>query len=347
MARIRVAVVFGGRSSEHAVSCISAASVLRALDPERYDAIPIGITTDGRWVTADVEPSALEMHGRELPAVPTTGDEVTLVTGGLRVLDQPGVPSDVDVVFPVLHGPYGEDGTVQGLFEMAGVPYVGSGVFASAASMDKQHMKALLRAEGLPIGPYTVLRPGDPVEVSFDGPWFVKPARAGSSMGISKVVERDGLPAAVAAARRHDPKVVVEGMIVGREIECGVLGGDPPSTSVPAEIHLRGHDFYDFDAKYLPDEGTTFDIPADLDVSTTRSVQELAVRTFRAVDAEGIARVDFFLTEEGLVVNEINTMPGFTPTSMYPQMWAASGVSYAELVERLVQLALKRGTGLR
>lgn len=347
MARIRVAVVFGGRSSEHAVSCISAASVLRALDPERYEAIPIGITTDGRWVAADVDPSALEMHGRELPAVPTTGAEVTLVAGGLRVLDQPGVPADVDVVFPVLHGPYGEDGTVQGLFEMAGVPYVGSGVFASAASMDKQHMKALLRAEGLPVGPYAVLRPGEPVEVPFDGPWFVKPARAGSSMGISKVVERDRLADAVAAARRHDPKVIVEGMVVGREIECGVLGGDPPTASLPAEIHLHGHDFYDFDAKYRPGEGTSFDIPADLDDVTTRALQRMAVRAFRAVDGEGLARVDFFLTGDGLVVNEINTMPGFTPSSLYPQMWAASGVPYARLVDRLVELALRRGTGLR
>ncbi|HEX7353454.1 MAG TPA: D-alanine--D-alanine ligase family protein [Mycobacteriales bacterium] len=347
MARIRVAVVFGGRSSEHAVSCISAASVLRALDPERYEALAVGITPDGRWVAADVEPSALEMHGRELPAVPTTGAEVALVSGGLRVLDRPGLPAGVDVAFPVLHGPFGEDGTVQGLFEMAGIPYVGSGVFASAAAMDKQQMKALMRAEGLPIGAYAVLRPGDPVEVPFEGPWFVKPARAGSSMGISKVGTRDGLGAAVAEARRHDPKVVVEAMITGREIECGVLGGDPPTASVPAEIHVHGHDFYDFDAKYHPDEGTTFDIPARLDAETTRMVQDMAVRTFRALDAEGLARVDFFLTDRGLVVNEINTMPGFTPTSMYPQMWAASGLPYPDLVDRLVQLALKRGTGLR
>jgi D-alanine-D-alanine ligase len=347
VAKIRVAVVFGGRSSEHAISCVSAASVLRALDPADYDVIPVGILPDGRWVTVDADPDALEIHGRQLPSVPATGSELALVTNGLRVLDEPGLPRGVDVAFPVLHGPYGEDGTVQGLFEMAGVPYVGSGVFASAAAMDKQHMKALLRAEGLPVGPYAVLRPGDPVEIDFAGPWFVKPARAGSSMGISKVTDRAGLAAAIDAARAHDPKVLVEQMVVGREIECGVLGGEPPTASLPAEIHVHGHEFYDFTSKYLPDEGTTFDIPAHLDAATTAAVQELAVRVFRAVDAEGIARVDVFLTADGLVVNEINTMPGFTPTSMYPQMWAVSGVSYPELVDRLVRLALQRGTGLR
>lgn len=347
MARIRVAVVFGGRSSEHAVSCISAASVLRALDPQQYEAIPVGITLDGRWVTADVEPAALEIRDRTLPAVPPGGDELALVPGGLRVLDRPGLPAGVDVVFPVLHGPYGEDGTVQGLLELAGIPYVGSGVFASAASMDKQHMKALLREAGLPVGAYAVLRPGDPVDVPFDGPWFVKPARAGSSIGITKVTERTRLAAAVSLARQHDPKVLVEAMVAGREVECGVLGGDPPTASLPAEIHVSGHEFYDFDAKYQEGEGTSFDIPAGLDAAETVAVQEMAVRAFRAVDAEGLARVDFFLTDSGLVVNEINTMPGFTPSSMYPRMWAASGVPYPELVDRLVRLALKRGTGLR
>lgn len=350
--RIRVAVVFGGQSGEHAVSCISAASVLRALDRDRYEVLPVGILPDGRWVLTEDDPAALEPHGRALPAVPDTGSQLVVVPGGWRVLDRPGLPTSVDVVFPVLHGPYGEDGTVQGLLELAGVPYVGAGVFASAAAMDKQHMKALLRAAGLPVGPYTVLRPGDAVQVPGGpdgGPWFVKPARAGSSLGISKVVEHAGLEAAIALAREHDPKVLVETMLAGREIECGVLDGDPPQASLPAEIHVHGdHEFYDFAAKYLPDaEPTTFDIPAELDEPTNDLVRRLALQAFAALDCAGLARVDMFLTPGGPVLNEVNTMPGFTPYSMYPQMWEATGVPYPELVHRLIQVALRRGTGLR
>ncbi len=348
MSRIRVAVVFGGRSGEHAISCVSAASVLRALDPARYEVIPVGILPDGRWLLGDGDPAALELRdGRGLPAVPDSGAALAVVSGGLQLLDEPGLPRGVDVVFPVLHGPYGEDGTIQGLLELAGVPYVGSGVFASAAAMDKQHMKALLASAGLPVGAYAVIRPGQPVAVDFDGPWFVKPARAGSSLGITKVTGRAGLAAAVETARRHDPKVLVEQQVVGREIECGVLGGEPPTASQPAEIQVHGHEFYDFDSKYLEGEGTSYDIPADLDEPTTEAVRTLALQAFSALDAEGLARVDFFLTDSGLVVNELNTMPGFTPTSMYPRMWEASGVPYAELVDRLIADALRRGTGLR
>jgi D-alanine-D-alanine ligase len=347
MARTRIAVVFGGRSSEHAISCISAASVLRALDPDRYEVIPVGILPDGRWVLASGDPASLEPAGRTLPAVSDSGTDLALTTGGLTALDAPGLPRGLDVVFPVLHGPYGEDGTIQGLLELAGIPYVGSGVFASAAAMDKQHMKTLLRGAGLPVGPYAVVGPGQTAEPPGAGPWFVKPARAGSSLGITKVTDRGALPAAVAAARRHDPKVLIELMLVGREIECGVLGGEPATASLPAEVHVHGHEFYDFEAKYLEGEGTTFDIPADLDAGTTGAVQTLALQAFSALDCEGIARVDLFLTEAGLVVNEVNTMPGFTPSSMYPRMWAATGVAYPELVDRLVADALRRGTGLR
>lgn len=344
--RIRVAVVFGGQSGEHAISCISAASVLRALDRDRYEVVPVGILPDGRWVLAPDDPAALEPVGRHLPAV-APGPEIAVVPGGWRVLDRPTAPTLIDVVFPVLHGPYGEDGTIQGLLELAGLPYVGAGVFASAAAMDKQHMKTCLAGAGLPIGPYTVLRPGDAVTAPGDGPWFVKPARAGSSLGITKVELQSGLDAAVATARRHDPKVLVEAMVHGREIECGVLDGDPPRASVPAEIHVDpGHAFYDFDAKYL-DDSSRFEVPADLDAARTAQVQDLALRAFAALDCAGLARVDFFLTADGPVVNEINTMPGFTPQSMYPRIWAASGVGPTELVDTLVRVARARGTGLR
>jgi D-alanine-D-alanine ligase len=347
--RIRVAVVFGGRSGEHAISCISAASVLRALDRQRYEVLPVGILPDGRWVLAPDDPAALEPRGRELPAVTDSGAEIAVVPGGWRALEQPALPTAVDVVFPVLHGPYGEDGTLQGLLELAGVPYVGAGVFASAAAMDKQHMKTLLKGAGLPIGPYSVLRPGDPMQTPGDGPWFVKPARAGSSLGITKVRRVEDLPAAIETARRHDPKVIVEQMLVGREVECGVLDGESPRASLPAEIHVHGdHDFYNFAAKYLPgDQPTTFDIPAKLDRVMTEQVQRLALQAFSALDCAGLARVDMFLTADGPVMNEVNTMPGFTPHSMYPQMWAASGVSYPELVSQLIEVALRRGTGLR
>lgn len=347
--RIRVAVVFGGRSGEHSISCISAASVLRALDREAYEVLPVGIRPDGRWVLAPDDPEALEPHGRDLPAVDGSGTEVAVVPGGWRTLDRPELPTGVDVVFPVLHGPYGEDGTIQGLLELAGLPYVGSGVFASAAAMDKQHMKALFAAAGLPIGPYAVLRPGDPVQAPGDGPWFVKPARAGSSLGITKVTEVSALAAAVELAREHDPKVLVEAMITGRELECGVLDGVPPRPSVLAEIHVQGaHDFYDFEAKYLPGrDATTFDIPAHLDQETTDRIRSLSVQAFQVLDCAGLARVDFFLTADGPVLNEVNTMPGFTPVSMFPQLWAASGVPYPELCDELIRLALVRGTGLR
>jgi D-alanine-D-alanine ligase len=350
--RIRVAVVFGGRSGEHAISCISAASVLRALDRDRYEVLPVGILPDGRWVLAPDDPEALELRDGKLPAV-APGSEIAVVPGGWHELAaHPStglrdLGSVVDVVFPVLHGPYGEDGSIQGLLQLAGIPYVGAGIFASAAGMDKQHMKTLLAAAGLPVGPYTVLRPGDPIAAPGEGPWFVKPARAGSSLGITKVGREEDLGAAIDEARRHDPKVLVEAMIVGREIECGVLDGCPPRASVLAEIHVdESHPFYDFEAKYL-DGASRFEIPAQLDPHQADLVRALALRAFEALDCAGLARVDFFLTAAGPVVNEINTMPGFTPQSIYPRMWAASGVPYPELVGELVELALRRGAGLR
>ena len=361
--KTRVAIVFGGRSSEHAISCVSAGSILAALDPDEFEVVPVGITREGRWVLADGDPSRLSIADNQLPEITTNaGSAVVLpadpTANGLMVLDPAAgssVLADVDVVFPVLHGAYGEDGTIQGMLEMAGIPYVGANVFASAAAMDKEFTKKLAVAEGIPVGPYAVLRAGvslsDADKERLGLPVFVKPSRAGSSHGISKVTDWADLDTAVATARRIDPKVLVEAAIVGREIECGVLEGEAggaPEPSMLAEIHVvtGGHDFYDFEAKYLGD-ATPFDIPADLPAEVTRRVQELACQTFTALDCAGLARVDFFVTADHRVyLNEINTMPGFTPTSMFPLMWAATGLEYPKVVNRLIRTALRRGPGL-
>ncbi|WP_420124572.1 D-alanine--D-alanine ligase family protein [Nakamurella sp.] len=362
--RVRVAVVFGGRSGEHPVSCISAAGVLANIDTDLFDVTAIGITPAGRWV--HVDPEALPAgSGRELPAV-SGGSPVALPvdpTGATLVALDPGAPwsaLEVDVVFPVLHGPYGEDGTIQGLLELAGVPYVGAGVLASAAAMDKEFTKKLLAAEGLPVGDWVVLRPGTATltEAQRDRlglPVFVKPARAGSSLGVSRVARWSELDRAIALARETDPKVLVEAAVVGREVECGVL--EHPDgrieASPTAEIHVGGgYDFYDFDAKYLDDTAATFDIPADLPEAVTDRIHELSRRAFSALDAQGLARVDFFVRPDGdpidrVVINEVNTLPGFTPISMYPAMWAKAGVSYRDLITVLLRTAVARGTGLR
>ena len=365
----RVAVVFGGRSSEHAISCVTAGSVLQAIDRERYDVVPIGIATDGRWVLESGDPERLRIQGPDrLPSVDGGRATIALAReadGTGLVVSEPAQPplalGDVDVVFPLLHGPWGEDGTIQGLFEMAGVRYVGAGVLASAVSMDKAYMKVVLAAAGLPVLPSVTVTarewrrdaPGCRARVAELGyPLFAKPARGGSSIGISKVHHAGELDAAIEEAQRHDPKVLLEVAAEGaREIECGVLESldGPPETSVPAEIRIGGeHEFYDFAAKYLPEEHTELDVPAALDDETTLRMRDLAARAFDAVGCEGLARVDFFvMPDRSLIVNEINTMPGFTPTSMFPRMWAASGLPYPELVDRLLQLALARDTGLR
>ncbi|MGI4894333.1 MAG: D-alanine--D-alanine ligase family protein [Janthinobacterium lividum] len=370
--RSRVAVVFGGRSSEHAVSCVTAAGVLAAIDRERYDVVPIGITTSGRWVLVADDPSSFELSNGKLPEVPAAGIQVALsqevASRTLRSLadedSEVTALQHIDVVLPLLHGPFGEDGTLQGLFELSDTRYVGSGVLASAASMDKQVMKVLLAGAGLNVGPWTTFTArrwaADPVAcraavADLGYPVFVKPARAGSSIGITKVGDPAGLDAAVAEAVAHDPKVVVEATVTGREIECGVLadlGGGVPLTSLPGEIELvGGHDFYDFEAKYLDSDNVRLTCPADLPAETVEAVRRTAVEVFEAMGAEGLARVDLFVDPargaEGIVVNEINTMPGFTPFSMYPRMWAATGIDYPELVDRLLQLALHRPTGLR
>jgi D-alanine-D-alanine ligase len=364
--RTTVVVVFGGRSSEHAISCVSAGSVLTHLDRDRFRVLPVGITPDGGWVVGADDPTSLSITDRALPSVEADSTALALpgdpTRGGLVRLD-PGhageLFSSVDVVFPVLHGPWGEDGTIQGLLELAGVPYVGAGVLASAAGMDKEFTKKLLAAEGLPVGRYVVLRPGSddllPAQRERLGlPVFVKPARAGSSMGITKVSDWADLPTAVAVAREHDPKVLVEAAVPGREVECGVLEFPDGSVraSLPAEVRIvaEGPDapeFYDFEAKYL-DDVCEFDIPAKLDDELAERVRVLAVAAFSALDGQGLARVDFFVGPDGAItLNEVNTMPGFTPISMYPRMWAVTGIDYPTLLTTLVETALARGTGLR
>jgi D-alanine-D-alanine ligase len=353
--RIRIAVVYGGRSSEHGISVVSAGSVLAALDPDKYDVVPVGITRTGQWLLTDAAPETLRITGRTLPEV-EKGTSVVLAgdtTSSELVAVEPGTAvealASVDVVFPVLHGRWGEDGTIQGMLELAGVPYVGPGVFASAAGMDKEYTKKLLAADGLDVGSYVVIRRGRPwsaVDVQELGlPVFVKPARAGSSVGITKVTDRSQLADAVEFAFQHDSKVLVEAAVAGREIECGVLENEDgrPEASVPAEIRLvADHDWYDFEAKYL-DDACEFDVPARVAPEVTTRIQEAACRAFTALDCRGLARVDFFVTgDDRVVVNEVNTMPGFTPISMYPRMWAASGVDYPTLVDRLVQAALRR-----
>ncbi len=359
--KTRVAVVFGGRSPEHAVSCVSAGNVLAALDPDEFEAVPVGITRAGQWVLTSGDPAHLAISGRSLPEITASSGTAVLLSGdpsarGLVVLDPSAAAQalgDVDVVFPVLHGAYGEDGTIQGMLEMAGIPYVGANVFASAAAMDKEFTKKLAAAEGIPTGPYAVLRAGqslrDEDKQRLGLPVFVKPARAGSSYGITKVRDWADLDDAVATARAIDPKVLVEQAVVGRELECGVLEGEyggAPDASMLAEIRVHEHEFYDFEAKYL-DDSCEFDIPAALPDAVTARVQDYARRTFTALDCAGLARVDFFLTGDFEVyLNEINTMPGFTSSSMFPRMWAATGLEYPKLISRLIRTALRRGSGL-
>jgi D-alanine-D-alanine ligase len=360
--RIRVAVVFGGQSSEHSVSCVSAASVLANLDPARFEVLPVGITTEGAWVLGPADPATLAIEGRKLPTV-TSGTAVTLPadprSANLVVLErgrEGEVLSAVDVVFPVLHGAFGEDGTIQGLLEMVGLPYAGAGVLASAVAMDKEFTKKLLRAEGLPVGPYEVLHRGDATltedqKERLGLPVFVKPARAGSSTGIRKVTSWSRLDEAIALARTIDPKVLVESMIVGREIECGVLEfpDGHVEASLPAEIRILDDslEFYDFETKYV-DDTAELDIPAKLDDVVTEKLRAVAIRAFHALDCQGLARVDFFVGPDGtLIINELNTMPGFTPTSAYPKMWAVTGIDYPTLLSTLIDTAVARGTGLR
>lgn len=369
LTRPRVAVVFGGVSSEHNVSCLTAAGVLGAIDRDAYDVIGVGITKTGRWLVMEPEAvAALQVRDHRLPELTESATDAVLVRGTagseLAVREHSALAriGPVDVAFSLLHGPFGEDGTIQGLFEMMGTRYVGAGVLASAVGMDKHYMKLVLAGSALPIGPYVVITPhqwrtdqGAALEAvkALRYPLYVKPARGGSSLGISRVDDPDKLVAAIEAAHEFDPKVIVEQAFVNaRELECGVLAdidGGRPLASKVSEIRMHTESgFYDFEAKYLPEEQVDLDVPADLEPAVAEEIQRLAVETFEAIGCEGLARVDVFLTEEGrVVVNEINTMPGFTEHSMFPRMWAASGVSYPELVDRLIRLGLERPLGLR
>ncbi|PYX23203.1 MAG: D-alanine--D-alanine ligase A [Acidobacteria bacterium] len=386
MKKLRVGVLFGGRSGEHEVSLLSAASVVNAIDKEKYEVVPIGITKDGRWLTAAAAEALLQgkphdesKHLRAGDPEATPGAAVLASGEAVVVPPEPVHPAsrsltpfqsdatalrraadraiNVDVIFPVLHGTFGEDGTIQGLLELADIPYVGAGVLGSAAGMDKDIMKSLFRAAGLPIVKHvTILRSdwdADPkktekiIDRSLKYPVFVKPANLGSSVGISKARTKKELGPAIYEAAKFDRKIVIEQGVGGakqkaREIECSVLGNDRPQASVPGEI-VPIKEFYDYAAKYL-DEGSELIIPAKLTKPETKKVQELAMRAFQAVDCAGLARVDFLMDPKTrkLFVNEINTMPGFTAISMYPKLWAATGLSYSDLIDRLIQLGVER-----
>jgi D-alanine-D-alanine ligase len=395
MAKKRVVVLYGGRADEHSISCISTAGVLGAMDTERFEPIPVGITKDGKWIINGEDPRGWNLDGGELPTVKITPESRPVMLDPSRGQDGffIGEPSHinsadsgfgtsfvsmsdpemhhvltslghVDAVLPVLHGPYGEDGTVQGLLEMMGVPYVGCGVFASAACMDKHYTKVVLDAAGIPTAPGVTVDARNftaadvLAEIEDAGlayPLFVKPSRAGSSFGVTKVekaddreTQQDRLAAAIATAGEHDWKVLVEQGIDGREIECAVLcpkAGDEPEASWPGEIvldHQNDDQFYDFDSKYMDASASHVEVPANLPVSVLEDVRDVARRAFKAVDGAGLSRVDTFVTPDGTVmVNEINTMPGFTPISMYPKAWDATGVSYTELITRLIEGVLR------
>jgi D-alanine-D-alanine ligase len=351
----RVAVLFGGRSAEHDISCISARSVIDALDPERTEVVPIGITKEGRWHLLPGAPALPAETGRMPEVTEASGARVELASeGGARELvSADGSRSRIDVVFPVLHGPMGEDGAVQGMLELAGVPYVGAGVLGSAVGMDKDVQKRLFRDAGLPIVEFEVVREPDWREepeaaaAAAQGlgyPVFTKPATLGSSVGVRKVHGPDELADGLREAFRYARKALIERSVEHvREIECAVLGNDDPVASVPGEIAPTGHEFYDYEAKYLDEHGATLLIPADLKPDLAEEVQRMAVAAFRAVECSGMARVDLFLDgQDRLLVNEINTIPGFTSISMYPKLWEASGIPYAMLVERLLDLAVER-----
>ncbi|RGJ62038.1 D-alanine--D-alanine ligase [Bifidobacterium longum] len=395
MAKKRVVVLYGGRADEHSISCISTAGVLGAMDTERFEPIPVGITKDGKWIINGEDPRGWNLDGGELPTVKITPESRPVMLDPSRGQDGffIGEPSHinsadsgfgtsfvsmsdpemhhvltslghVDAVLPVLHGPYGEDGTVQGLLEMMGVPYVGCGVFASAACMDKHYTKVVLDAAGIPTAPGVTVDArnftaadvlAEIEDAGLTYPLFVKPSRAGSSFGVTKVekaddreTQQDRLAAAIATAGEHDWKVLVEQGIDGREIECAVLcpkAGDKPEASWPGEIvldHQNDDQFYDFDSKYMDASASHVEVPANLPVSVLEDVRDVARRAFKAVDGAGLSRVDTFVTPDGTVmVNEINTMPGFTPISMYPKAWDATGVSYTELITRLIEGVLR------
>ena len=355
--RLRVALLFGGRSSEHSISCATAGSVLRHLDGERFEPVVVGITPDGVWTLWDGDPAELTLEA--MPVVADNGSRVRLPQvageGSLDVEDASGRRSiPIDIVFPILHGPFGEDGTLQGALELAGMPYVGNGVLASAVGMDKHYTKTVLEHAGIRVAPWMTvsrgewLRDADAVRArlgDFAMPVFVKPARAGSSVGVSRVASVLDFDRAMDVALAEDARALVEAGVSGREIELGVLAGRDgglPRASLPGEIELDAGRFYDFDLKYLGGEGVRVICPAELDPETLAGLQTTAIRAFEAIEGAGLARVDFFVSpDHGIVVNEINTMPGFTSISMFPVVWEASGIAYGDLITELIELGLQ------
>jgi D-alanine-D-alanine ligase len=347
--KLNVLVLFGGRSAEHEISLRSAQNVVAALDKERFNPILVGIDKDGKWYT-DEAVKLLNTENPKLFKLNTTGKKVA-ITGQNEAhmvsLDNYELTNSVDVVFPVLHGPYGEDGTMQGLLKLANVPFVGSSVLGSAVGMDKEVMKRLLESAQIPVAKYAVYR--DYEKIVFDEvveklslPFFVKPANMGSSVGVHKVKNQNDFEEAIKDAFQYDRKILIEEFVEGREIECAVLGNDFPEASIPGEIVVHT-EFYSYETKYIDEKGAKLEIPANISEETKKQIQNLSIKTFKTLCAEGLARVDFFLKKTGdILVNEINTMPGFTSVSMYPLLWKASGVSYTELISKLIDLALKR-----
>lgn len=349
--KIRVAVLFGGRSAEHEVSLQSARNVIGAIDKDTYDVLPVAIDKEGRWYAGELSEFLLNADNPKLIKLNKAGDHVALAPSPgdtqLIPIENTGAAQAVDVVFPVLHGTFGEDGTVQGLLKLADVPFVGASVLGSAVGMDKDVMKRLLRDTGIPGPDFVTLRRGgtwdlDAVIERLGLPCFVKPANMGSSVGISKAKTREALAEAIDHAFQFDNKVLIEENVEAREIECSVLGNEAPEASLPGEV-VPTHEFYSYDAKYIDENGATLKIPAELPEDVIARVKDMAVRAFIALECEGLARVDFFLKPDGsLMVNEINTLPGFTGISMYPKLWEVSGLPVTELVDRLIQLALER-----
>lgn len=344
--KIRVGILFGGKSAEHEVSLRSAKSVAAALDKKKFDVVFIGIDKSGKWLP----PSDSKKLLASAPALYARrgGESVAMIPQSAGVLEEDGKPSHkIDVMFPILHGPFGEDGTVQGLLKLADVPFVGPGVLGSAVGMDKDVMKRLLREAGIPIGKFITLHKGEKITYekaarALGTPLFIKPANLGSSIGVTKAHNKKEFNKAVREAFKFDSKILIEECINGREIECAVLGNEKPRASIPGEI-IPTHEFYSYEAKYLDENGARLEIPARLSKKTLRRVQELAVQTFKILCCEGMGRVDTFVTKSGKVyVNEINTIPGFTSISMYPKLWEASGVPYSKLIEILLLLAIER-----
>jgi D-alanine-D-alanine ligase len=351
--KIRVGILFGGRSAEHEVSLQSARNIIDAIDTNKYEVVLIGIDKKGQWHLNEGSRFLLPAIKPELSTLLERGENLALVPGKqneqLVLLSGEQTLAPLDVIFPVLHGPFGEDGTVQGLLKLANIPFVGAGVLGSAVGMDKDVMKRLLRDAGIPIARFLVVNRYPASKIDFDAakaelgaPLFIKPANLGSSVGIHKVKDRAEFEDAVADAFNYDDKILIEECIQGREIECSVLGNDNPLASVPGEV-LPRHEFYSYEAKYLDENGAVLETPAKLSPETSERIRQLAIKTFSVLCCEGMARVDFFLKDEGeIVVNELNTIPGFTRISMYPKLWEATGISYTELVDRLIQLAIER-----